>query len=764
MSNQNIKSLNDIINSRNAYMASLGLQIKNNDINLKANKLYKRTGQLSEPPTDLRSLDEKFQDKQLIEKEVRKSLREITDIQNTNQILNQMNKSELEFYYNKSSIINKIIREKISSRGVLTSEFLVFLKQYQIEYKSNSGLGNASNVNKNIIGNLSGLMRNIAKENQYYELYVSMGNSSSKSLKNEFENIVSLLPVPDLINRILALDDDNEKFQLLENALLYLKDLPLSLDINMLIRKVNQIKMFKNNSNFDTLNNQIRDIIKMGKDTRIQMQRVYDELNIEIDDDDDTSSMPSLINLDDEELSIADSVKSSSILQNLIQQSTEPIEQSIQTSIENTIQNPIQNPIQTPNVDPEVKEVLNEVENEEAVSSIDPDVPTDINDKKGYDIIRSKNIVEYGDLYKLNQSEKKFVFGYLNNKFENQIFNVTGGNKVIKNGLLEIGISGSRKFNMKEYNQFLSEVPIENQNQITAYITSVRQNMVPLEKIVENPVKVGEISLKKLSNFEEISSLSKKNRNDVLNLIDENFKIFGSDNAIGEPKPGINNLSEKKFIEFSNSLPERNKAEITKYIKTINEETKPATNETEMVMEGTGLKKKKKRSDYISKEDIDKEVTKSEPKFMRFGKYVINKSKLNNNILSIKRPSGGSLKEYPSQIITTNLRNMIHQVASGKGISSENIKDFSEEELEYFESLSKVSNLNDRLQIKSEKINKTEEMINKFQIIKGQIIAGNDNKKMIQEFKLLLMKMSSLNMIPKSQTRELMLDLVSMGY
>ena len=55
-------------------------------------------------------------------------------------------------------------------------------------------------------------------------------------------------------------------------------------------------------------------------------------------------------------------------------------------------------------------------------------------------------------------------------------------------------------------------------------------------------------------------------------------------------------------------------------------------------------------------------------------------------------------------------------------------------------------------------------MINKFQIIKGQIIAGNDNKKMIQEFKLLLMKMSALNMIPKSQTRELMLDLVSMGY
>ena len=55
-------------------------------------------------------------------------------------------------------------------------------------------------------------------------------------------------------------------------------------------------------------------------------------------------------------------------------------------------------------------------------------------------------------------------------------------------------------------------------------------------------------------------------------------------------------------------------------------------------------------------------------------------------------------------------------------------------------------------------------MIDDFELMKGEIMAGNDNKDMIKKFKILLMKLSNTQQLPKSQVRDILFDLTSMGF
>ncbi len=70
----------------------------------------------------------------------------------------------------------------------------------------------------------------------------------------------------------------------------------------------------------------------------------------------------------------------------------------------------------------------------------------------------------------------------------------------------------------------------------------------------------------------------------------------------------------------------------------------------------------------------------------------------------------------------------------------------------------------DKIDIPPPKRGKTDELINKYEIMKGQILAGQDNPEVIKSFKESILRLSELKLMPKSQVREILMDLTSMGY
>ena len=57
-----------------------------------------------------------------------------------------------------------------------------------------------------------------------------------------------------------------------------------------------------------------------------------------------------------------------------------------------------------------------------------------------------------------------------------------------------------------------------------------------------------------------------------------------------------------------------------------------------------------------------------------------------------------------------------------------------------------------------------EKDIHLFNVMKGEIMAGNNSKELITKFKNLLNKLSRTNVLPKSQVREILEELLELGF
>ena len=173
----------------------------------------------------------------------------------------------------------------------------------------------------------------------------------------------------------------------------------------------------------------------------------------------------------------------------------------------------------------------------------------------------------------------------------------------------------------------------------------------------------------------------------------------------------------------------------------------------------------KVRGDVIAPSSVNWEGgVKASQRFVPLGRYVINTHRLNDDIVAIKRPRGGCLKDFPSTRISRRLGCVIRNIVGGGVPSFNDLDELDDNERAYLHKLAKESNILERLSIPAPKKSEVDKELNDFEVMKGEIIAGNDNKELIKKFKMLILKLSNKNIIPKPQVRELLFDLTNMGY
>ena len=96
MSGQPNRNPTDSAKFRQQYLANLILEANINDKNLQANKIFQKTGQIPQM-TDTRTTAEKLADVERLKIDVRSELNEITDGENANSIVQQLNAIQLAF-------------------------------------------------------------------------------------------------------------------------------------------------------------------------------------------------------------------------------------------------------------------------------------------------------------------------------------------------------------------------------------------------------------------------------------------------------------------------------------------------------------------------------------------------------------------------------------------------------------------------------------------------------------------------------------------
>jgi len=130
-------------------------------------------------------------------------------------------------------------------------------------------------------------------------------------------------------------------------------------------------------------------------------------------------------------------------------------------------------------------------------------------------------------------------------------------------------------------------------------------------------------------------------------------------------------------------------------------------------MKGRGLSVKKPRLDIIDKNLVDWDGgIKATQRFVPFGRYIINTHRLNDDIVAIKRPRGGCLKDFPSTRISNRLGAIIREITGGGVPTFNDLDELNDNERAYLHKLAKSSNILERLSIPAPKKSEIDKELN----------------------------------------------------
>ena len=159
---------------------------------------------------------------------------------------------------------------------------------------------------------------------------------------------------------------------------------------------------------------------------------------------------------------------------------------------------------------------------------------------------------------------------------------------------------------------------------------------------------------------------------------------------------------------------------------------------------------------------IDAPMEKPKP-YSPFGRYVIHKHKLQDGILQLKTPKGGAVSSLPTESISFPLSKVLRKIVGGSRVDFDELQDLHDDDKGYLHRIIKTAQLHDKISVPRPDYGKEKDELKRFEILKGEIGAGNDNKDLVKEFKVMLMKFVNQGRVPRRHAHEILTDLASQG-
>jgi hypothetical protein len=154
----------------------------------------------------------------------------------------------------------------------------------------------------------------------------------------------------------------------------------------------------------------------------------------------------------------------------------------------------------------------------------------------------------------------------------------------------------------------------------------------------------------------------------------------------------------------------------------------------------------------------------SSPSYVPFGRYIIHRHHLGDNMVMMRHKKGGAIVSHPTTKVTRKLSTIIRSIINKEKPSYESVGSLSNDEQQYLHKILHDARLDDQVSIPSPNKSKQEQENDRFEILKGEIRAGNDNDTLVKEFKKLVFKLVQEGRLPRRQGQEILMDLTTLGY
>ena len=182
---------------------------------------------------------------------------------------------------------------------------------------------------------------------------------------------------------------------------------------------------------------------------------------------------------------------------------------------------------------------------------------------------------------------------------------------------------------------------------------------------------------------------------------------------------------------------------------------------------GSGLRRSKGKGVAgrgILIDDTHSGVKENPNRYVPFGRFHINTHRLNDDIINLKRHTGCNVDGFPVRRVSRDFGNIIRTIVGGGHPEYRHLEKLDDDEKLYLNQLVKKSNIQDRLSIPTPNRDDDDKDIHEYEVMKGEILSGNDNFDMVKKFKILIMKLMRKELLPKNQAKDILLDLATMGY
>jgi len=150
--------------------------------------------------------------------------------------------------------------------------------------------------------------------------------------------------------------------------------------------------------------------------------------------------------------------------------------------------------------------------------------------------------------------------------------------------------------------------------------------------------------------------------------------------------------------------------------------------------------------------------------FKPMGTKWIHAAKLSKNILSVRYGNCANLGGFPSRKISEHFSNVLTGILNGDSPKFADLNAMDKSEQRLLGELARITNMESKLSIPTPDKDADAAEENRFMVLKGQILAGNDSVPLVKEFKKTLMKFMKDKRLPRGESLDILEVLVSMGY
>jgi|Laugresbdmm110sn_2_1035109.scaffolds.fasta_scaffold00930_7 hypothetical protein len=149
-----------------------------------------------------------------------------------------------------------------------------------------------------------------------------------------------------------------------------------------------------------------------------------------------------------------------------------------------------------------------------------------------------------------------------------------------------------------------------------------------------------------------------------------------------------------------------------------------------------------------------------EPTYRQFGKYVINIPQLKErDILNVKFPSLGRIPQFKPTPISDVMKEFILELLDTGKVSNRIYEQIPIEERQLFEKIATGAGILNALKLKRTISNDDKEDNDRFTLLKGEYLAGNNSVALLKELRKLVVKFMSQGKISKHDGMNLLIEL-----